>query len=1104
MSIKGLLRYALLALLIVAFQGTWALAGTTGSIQGYVTDDSGHAVAGASVTATSPSQTAKGVTDGKGFYSLLNLAPDTYAVTATKDSFDPTTVYGLTVQADQNTNADVSLRPSAKLLGHVTATAQASVVNKTVTGDLYAVNSQAINSYQGSAGGAETLYSQNGVVGSLPGVVRTVGSGGGYFGQGTLSVRGGAYDQVGFELDGVPLNRGFDFYNSTSFVTNGLASLEVYTGGEPADAGRAMSGYVNQVMQRGKYPGGADFTAVAGSPAFDHTLQTDIYGGDPNGKFTYYVSTLAVNSGYNFNNNSDLNGQTLSIPANDAGCADFVALQNANGSGSPITCSQANLLSVPISQGAYGANIYAAERDTVGNLHWQFTHGNGLQDDLQALYVGGDTITPNYDQYSGVHVDPTLYCEEIGGAGCGTTPASSQILWPTGAMYRGALGAPEGANFLTLTWPTSSGSQGLIPAAHTDGQVTQYSIEKLGYTRSLTPTSFLRVFGYQLYSFWTLDQPTEGIIGGTYYQLHDNATGLTANYQNQINSSNLLKLDADYTKDLTLRYNYGNYFTQQRTSGEPGGQVVCGTPGDPFGVTVGDTKWSSGACGSGFPVQQIKGPYAYWSSTTPITSDFVISDSYKPTDKLQFDLGARFDQFKFALMPLQITGANGLAEQSQNQFGICLHGYAYAPGEICNTYDSQYVTNGGTTKDAPGAANWTDVSGDLTFSEFSPRFGMTYTVSPSDVVRFSVGRYVQPPDSAFEEYRSGPVWGAGDTVAVLNRYYDGLGFLAVHNVQPEDSTNYDLSYEHDFSSGLSAKITPYYRDTRGQILNLPVNPQQPSFVTGYNFGVAHISGVEFLVRKNRVGAEGLSGTFSATYTQSKIRFTKAADGLSFIDTINGVTANGQCNTVTPTGICGYNLAHPTGKQYPLLDPNGYYYPSYTQSPFATSPSYTTPFEFTLTLDERTHGFDITPTFNYQAGNPYGDPGLFPDASGSNNIGPDPYTGTFDAPGSLKGPSWLSMNLSLSHDLGTNSKASILVTNLFTAVHNHGYPWEFGSSNGVLSYGDNTFYQLLPLGYAGLSGFTSDNKAYYGDNYYPYAPAGITSAREFVFSISTKL
>ena len=73
MSIKGLLRLTLLALLVVVFQGTWVLAGTTGSIQGIVTDDNGRPIAGASVTASSPSQNVKGTTDSKGFYSLLNL-----------------------------------------------------------------------------------------------------------------------------------------------------------------------------------------------------------------------------------------------------------------------------------------------------------------------------------------------------------------------------------------------------------------------------------------------------------------------------------------------------------------------------------------------------------------------------------------------------------------------------------------------------------------------------------------------------------------------------------------------------------------------------------------------------------------------------------------------------------------------------------------------------------------------------------------------------------------------------------------------------------------------------------------------------------------------
>src|SRR5579864_7072387 len=321
MSKYGLLRIALLALLVLLIQGTWTLAGTTGNITGTVRDQNGNAIASARVTVASPSATQTLTTSASGFYSALNLSPDTYVVTASKDGYDPASVFGITVQADQTSRADVTLKPATKVLGRVVTTATASVVSRTITGDLYAVNAQAIQSYNGSAGGSESLYSQNSVVGSLPGVVRNAGTGGGYFGQGSLSLRGGAMDQVGYELDGIPLNRGFDFYNSTAFLTNGLAGLEVYTGGAPASSGRAMSGYINEVIQRGKSPGGGDFTGVLGSSTFNHTVQGDVYGGTPDNKFTYFISTLATNAAYEFGQRGNLDGLTLTVPAGDPGCA---------------------------------------------------------------------------------------------------------------------------------------------------------------------------------------------------------------------------------------------------------------------------------------------------------------------------------------------------------------------------------------------------------------------------------------------------------------------------------------------------------------------------------------------------------------------------------------------------------------------------------------------------------------------------------------------------------------------------------------------------------------------------------------------------------------
>jgi len=124
------------------------------------------------------------------------------------------------------------------------------------------------------------------------------------------------------------------------------------------------------------------------------------------------------------------------------------------------------------------------------------------------------------------------------------------------------------------------------------------------------------------------------------------------------------------------------------------------------------------------------------------------------------------------------------------------------------------LQNGATCQQnnvGPGCGNWTDVSGTQIFNYLSPRFGVTYTLSPRQVLRASAGRYVQQPETFGTEYKAAPWFGVQQTASILNRFYDPLNFTAVHDLRPQDSTNYDLSFEQDFSSGLSAKITPYAR-----------------------------------------------------------------------------------------------------------------------------------------------------------------------------------------------------------------------------------------------------------------------------------------------------
>jgi hypothetical protein len=1096
------------ALVALALGYAPAVAGTTGVVSGVTKNEQGVPVADARVTAASPSQSASASTNASGFFSMLNLSPDTYTVTVSKQSYETANIRGVTVQADQVTHVDVLLHPAIRTIGRVTTTAVGGLVSKTVTGDLYTVSEQAINRYQGSAGGAETLYSQNGVVGSLPGVTRSVGTGGGYAGNGSLSFRGGSNDQIGFELEGIPLNRAFDSANATAFLTNGLSSLEVYTGGEPANAGRSMSGYINEIIRRGSYPGGGDLTYVIGSPLLTNTIQADIYGGTPDRKFTYYVSTLWVQADYNFGDRSNLDNVGISVPASDVGCGAANGQINASGGTTFNMCGTPLSYNIPISQAAWSSflNPNAKMADTVINLNWSIDH-QGLSDNLQALYTVG--MTQNPFLYSGPFVDTSTVanCSFPGATApllVNACPASvgQPMTWPYGRIYTGQVGQGfNPMNLYTLTWPSAGGSIGDMPSNYLDTQRTQSSIEKLSYTRALTSASFIRLYGYSVYSLWNFDQATNAWLGDSFYDLHENASGLTLNYQNQLNQQHLLRVDVDYLQEKVLRYNYAPNFPYG-----PGSFVNC-FPSLVVDYTATlDTGCSGAQGGTPEAVAQINGPYAYWNNISPVSSDVALADTWRPSDRLTFDVGVRYDRFQIPLMPLQVTGPNGVAEIAQNQFGTCLDGYAYAVGENCNTYLNVLITGSPTgcalltppDPRCPGMANWANVSGSVSFNFFSPRFGITYAVGSKDVLRFAVGRYVQPPATYGYEYTAAPQWGASDTVAVLNNFYDSLGFLAVHNIQPQDSTNFDFSWEHDFGRGISMKLSPYYRNTRNQILSIPVNPLQPTFVTGYNFGAARIDGVEFLLRSSHQG-DGWNGALAATYTNSLIRFQSPLGGKNFLDTIN-------------SQITAYNSAW--GTTYPLFDRNAYYKPSLVLSPGGIGPSYDVAWVLNLNTTYTTHGWDFSPTFNYQSGNAYGDPLLFPDPHCPSatttypgcipnpgnvalvSFGPDPYTKQFDGLGSFKGPWWLTMNFGVSHDIARNVKASILLTNVFTVVHNQGYPWEFPTSKQVLAYGDNTFYSGTQ--------FAAFNPVYLGESYYPYSPSSINPYHQVVFSVSTKI
>src|SRR5581483_8546702 len=190
----------------------------------------------------------------------------------------PVAVSGVTVFADQSQRVAITTHPEIKTIAQVTSRAAGNLVKPGTTHDVYSVNSATQETLQGIGGGGN-LNNAYSAVYTTPGVTSYVGNYG--FGQ-VFYIRGGNYDQSGYEYDGVPVNRAFDNYNANSLSTLGQQELEIYTGSSPSGASSATQvGFINQVIKTGTYPGFGNATGQIGVPAFNHGLTVEAGGASP-------------------------------------------------------------------------------------------------------------------------------------------------------------------------------------------------------------------------------------------------------------------------------------------------------------------------------------------------------------------------------------------------------------------------------------------------------------------------------------------------------------------------------------------------------------------------------------------------------------------------------------------------------------------------------------------------------------------------------------------------------------------------------------------------------------------------------------------------------
>ena len=393
MAIPHSVRRGVVAiLLLIAFvlQGTTSvLAGTTGAISGSVVDpQSNQPVAGANVTATSPSQSANTTSDASGRFNFISLNPDTYTVSVSASSNrDTASVSGVTVQADQTLNVTLQQPTKLKVIGTVTSRAAAALVKPGTTADVYSINSVTQDKASGVGGGGN-LNSAWSAIATVPGVF-VANNQAGYIGAGaTISIRGGDYDQIGYELDGVPVNRAFDNYPSGPISSLGQQELQVYTGAPAANAeANGISGYINQVIRTGTAPASRNLTLAIGTPTLYNKLSFEAGGANPSRTFSYYLGAGAYNQSFRYND--QYNGAALQPVwgAALAPCPNAAPIGCHGPQGQDYTNGGTTTAWALGPYSAFTAFVpYIQDRDTVANFHFGIPRKDGNRDDVQLLF----------------------------------------------------------------------------------------------------------------------------------------------------------------------------------------------------------------------------------------------------------------------------------------------------------------------------------------------------------------------------------------------------------------------------------------------------------------------------------------------------------------------------------------------------------------------------------------------------------------------------------------------------------------------------------------------------------------------------------------------
>ena len=267
-------------------QSACAAGATTGLITGIVTAPDGAALANVTIAASSPSGRYTTLTDARGRFVLLGVAPDTYVVTATAGGYEPSIQRDLPVIAGVERNATFTLEPSLRKIGAVRVTAGPFAAGS--TSDSFTVSGAAAKAgFPITSPAGLASYSQGSVQGAIanvPGIDLDP------FGDAIL--RGGRGGDAAFEYNSVVIPQGLiaepgGNVDGAQLPTTGIASTSAVLAGFSNESSNALGGVIDQIPAVGTYPARVTVETGLGVGTQYQSTSLQALGATPDLKWRY-------------------------------------------------------------------------------------------------------------------------------------------------------------------------------------------------------------------------------------------------------------------------------------------------------------------------------------------------------------------------------------------------------------------------------------------------------------------------------------------------------------------------------------------------------------------------------------------------------------------------------------------------------------------------------------------------------------------------------------------------------------------------------------------------------------------------------------------------